>query len=52
MPIINVDHITKSFGSTHAVQDISFLLSEGEILGLIGPNGAGKTALYTLKCHT
>lgn len=43
MPAINVTHITKSFGSIHAVQDLSFSLSEGEILGLIGPNGAGKT---------
>ena len=43
MPIINVDHITKSFGSIRAVQDLSFSLSSGEILGLLGPNGAGKT---------
>lgn len=43
MSVIQVDHISKSFGSTHAVQDISFGLHAGEIIGLLGPNGAGKT---------
>ena len=43
MSVIQVDHISKSFGTTHAVQDISFSLHAGEIIGLLGPNGAGKT---------
>jgi ABC-2 type transport system ATP-binding protein len=43
MPIIAADHITKTFGSTQAVQDISFELRAGEIMGYLGPNGAGKT---------
>lgn len=43
MPVIAIDHISKSFGRNHAVRDISFDLHAGEIIGLLGPNGAGKT---------
>ena len=42
-PALVFDHISKSFGSARALQDVSFLLEPGEILGLVGPNGAGKT---------
>ncbi|MBW2623681.1 MAG: ABC transporter ATP-binding protein [Deltaproteobacteria bacterium] len=41
--MIEVDHISKFFGSILAVQDISFQVGKGEILGFLGPNGAGKT---------
>jgi len=41
--ILEVDHLTKRFGSFTAVDDISFSVKEGEIVGLLGPNGAGKT---------
>ena len=41
--LINVKNISKSFGSFLAVDDISFNLSKGEVLGFLGPNGAGKT---------
>ena len=40
---VEVSHIAKSFGSTHAVRDVSFEVEQGEIFGLLGPNGAGKT---------
>lgn len=42
-PILEVNNLTKKFGDFTAVDNISFSLKEGEILGLLGPNGAGKT---------
>src|SRR3989338_6066305 len=41
--VIEVKNLTKKFGSFTAVDDISFSVEEGEIIGLLGPNGAGKT---------
>ena len=41
--MIEVDHISKHFGTISAVRDISFNVNRGEILGFLGPNGAGKT---------
>ncbi len=46
--VLDVREITKSFGGIRAVDDTSFTLREGEILGLIGPNGAGKTTIFDL----
>lgn len=43
MPILKVSNLTKKFNDFLAVDNISFNLKEGEILGLLGPNGAGKT---------
>jgi ABC-2 type transport system ATP-binding protein len=40
---IEVSNISKSFGATQAVADVSFAVERGEIFGLLGPNGAGKT---------
>lgn len=42
-PILEVSRLTKTFGSFTAVNDISFTVREGEIVGFLGPNGAGKT---------
>lgn len=42
-PIIEVDHLTKSFGSFFAVNGISFSVPRGKVVGFLGPNGAGKT---------
>lgn len=42
-PILEVKNLTKKFGNFTAVDNISFSLKEGEILGFLGPNGAGKT---------
>jgi len=47
-PILEVANLTKRFGGINAVDDASFVLHEGEILGLIGPNGAGKTTIFDL----
>jgi ABC-2 type transport system ATP-binding protein len=41
--LIEVEHLTKSYGQARAVNDISFQVERGEILGFLGPNGAGKT---------
>jgi ABC-2 type transport system ATP-binding protein len=41
--VIEVEHLTKRYGPVTAVQDVSFHVHKGEILGFLGPNGAGKT---------
>jgi ABC-2 type transport system ATP-binding protein len=41
--LIEVEHLVKSYGQARAVNDISFKVEKGEILGFLGPNGAGKT---------
>ncbi|MDE2007190.1 MAG: branched-chain amino acid ABC transporter ATP-binding protein/permease, partial [Rhodospirillales bacterium] len=46
--LLEVAGLSKSFGGLRAVQDVSFSVQAGEILGIIGPNGAGKTTLFNL----
>jgi len=41
--VIEVQHLTKKYGPVTAVEDVSFTVERGEILGFLGPNGAGKT---------
>lgn len=45
-PILELDHVGMTFGGLKAVDDLSFTVHEGEIVGLIGPNGAGKTTVF------
>ena len=40
---IEVEHLSKVYGSTEAIKDIHFTVDRGEVIGLLGPNGAGKT---------
>ena len=47
-PLLEVEGLRKSYGTLQAVQDLSFSVAPGEVLGLVGPNGAGKTS--TLRC--
>jgi ABC-type branched-subunit amino acid transport system ATPase component/ABC-type branched-subunit amino acid transport system permease subunit len=47
-PILSVRGLSRSFGGLKAVQDVSFDVPAGAILGIIGPNGAGKTTVFNL----
>ena len=47
-PLLVVDAVSRRFGGVTAVDDVSFAVQAGELVGIIGPNGAGKTTLFNL----
>lgn len=49
-PILEVRGLSKHFGGVKAVEDVSFQVNQGDVLGIIGPNGSGKTTL--INCIT
>jgi ABC-2 type transport system ATP-binding protein len=49
-PVIVLDHLSKSYGNVHAVQDLSLTIEAGSIFGFLGPNGAGKTTTMRMLC--
>ena len=51
MAVIEVNYISKSFGDTRAVDNVSFEIPKGRIFGLLGPNGAGKTTAIRIINH-
>ena len=46
VPALRVSDLTKDFGGLKAVDQVSFQIAEGELVGLIGPNGCGKTTTF------
>ena len=46
--MIEVSHLTKRYGKITAVDDISFSVDTGEVLGFLGPNGAGKSTTMNI----
>ena len=48
MALLEVSHITKSYGNNRVLDDVTFNVTKGKIVGLLGPNGRGKTTLIKL----
>src|SRR5581483_9342961 len=49
-PLLEVRHVSRSFGDVHALSDVSMNVEFGEIVGLMGENGAGKSTLLNIVC--
>ncbi len=49
-PAVQVEHLTRRFGTFTAVDDVSFTVQKGEIFGFLGPNGAGKSTTIRMLC--
>jgi ABC-2 type transport system ATP-binding protein len=49
-PAVEIDHITKRYGRTLALDDVTFDVARGDVFALLGPNGAGKTTLLHILC--
>jgi spermidine/putrescine transport system ATP-binding protein len=47
-PVVELSHVSKSFGATHAVRDVSFTIERGEFFSMLGPSGCGKTTTLRL----
>ena len=48
--IIRINHLHKSFGNVHAVNDLSFKVKKGEFFAFLGINGAGKSTTISIMC--
>lgn len=48
--ILQIDHLSKSYGDIHAVADVSLSVQEGELFAFLGPNGAGKSTTINVVC--
>ena len=47
-PLVNLKKITLSFGKRQILDNVSFSINKGEILGMLGPNGVGKSTIFNI----